>query len=284
MIKSALKNYIRFCPYLLVITGLFAASIGIFALIMQFGVNQALESADPDAHARFIAYLADTLKNTGLREILDPNYLRALLSGLAATLEGVERFSFSRIPLLVLLAFGIVLAARELGEYLCKRRMRKAFAGKRSIKGLCATLIRLGFSLAFWAASLAIAYVWFFAIFLLPLASIVLSGIQDLLLTWVLHFRNYQLKSVFNLKNSMAVIGMRLFLQFLHYFLAAILFFSVGVLVTLLIILPLLSYNSTILNATSTDYFNGIKAAGELLRRKRKPKKTDIEEKIPAKK
>lgn len=270
MIKTAFKNYFQYFKYFFLALAIIYSAILISGLIFYFGVLYSAKEASLSVYQNIINYFS-SLATKNFFEILSADFLKVILNELNAELAGLTDFSARTAIFWTALAALILICSFKLAGILCKGKIRKNIATKNSLRGFFVTILRFIIWALFYITYLIIAYYWFFAVFLLPFVSLIISNFENLFLTWLVHFRKrVKFREIFNFKSALRLTLANLLLQSANIALIVLIAF-INVLAALLIAMPLLTYLFAVADITSSKYFldkNNIKTKIRLINSK----------------
>lgn len=264
MVRECLRNFVRYIKFLALIAGFFAVAVGIAAAVFYFGVSMPLEKISPAAHKEFFDVLYKSVTSIDIRTTFSAQTLRAILKALIATLDNVPRSNKILIVIATAIAFAAIFGLLELGEWLAKRRIRKDIETNTSVRGVLATVIRLALSAAAAVAYVIITYMWFFAVFLLPVLKLAIDTLKDLVSAYFVYFRDEKLKVVLNAKNIFRLLGTKALIMLISYILLSVILLLCNIWIAIIVAMPLLTYNSAVTSLTGPKYLRALEETGRL--------------------
>ena len=269
MLVSAFKSYWKNSKYVFVAMGViyFAMILGVVALAET--ISQMFKSVPPEVYEQIKAYCTETLNGVTVAQLFRKEFYLEFWAGLKAIVQDEWAHAKAVLTVTVNLDIALVVSACVVAQYLCRGMLRHEVADKRSIRGVLTWAIRWGLSVA---AGYMIAYVGqlrMHALWVL-IAVIVLKSLENLLATWIIHFRQYRLRDIFNLSNSLRMVGAHILLMLIGAVVLIALYLTLGGIVAILLALPIFVYTFALMDVTAAEHFRRLAAKGKLLMRPQK--------------
>lgn len=269
MLVSAFKSYWKNSKYVFVAMGViyFAMILGVVALAET--ISQMFKSVPPEVYEQIKAYCTETLNGVTVAQLFRKEFYLEFWAGLKAIVQDEWAHAKAVLTVTVNLDIALVVSACVVAQYLCRGMLRHEVADKRSIRGVLTWAIRWGLSVA---AGYMIAYVGqlrMHALWVL-IAVIVLKSLENLLATWIIHFRQYRLRDIFNLSNSLRMVGAHILLMLIGAVVLIALYLTLGGIVAILLALPIFVYTFALMDVTAAEHFRRLAAKGKLQMRPQK--------------
>lgn len=264
MIRSAFRNYFKNFKSVFMAMGLiyFVIILVIFGFVSQ--IADILQSVSAQTYERLREYLQTTLSDLTVKEMFQSSFYTGFFNDVKAILQTDISHGGELIKATLALDLAAILGAATLAQQLCRTVMRHNIAGEKSMRGIVAIAVRYAISLGFGflAASLGSEHAYH-AIFVI-IAYLLLKAFENLFAAWVIHFRQYALRGILRLSNSLRL----LLSEFALMIFDAVVVVLVGVLsdslIAILIGLPLFAYTFAVMDITAVDHFRELHEKGKL--------------------
>lgn len=263
MIKTAFINFFANYKRLLFISLVIGIAIIVFSGILFFGMLLPIRNTDAAVYAELTDYLSTYLTSPGLAEVSSGDYLKAFTAGLSAIIDHLNGTLKTVVLVAFLIGLLILIAAPKLASFLALRTMRKSVTTKHTKTGILIIIMRQIISIVFLAIYTFIAYIWIYAVFLLPLVSQAVNAVKSLFTAWYIHYREFPKRSIINFKNTASLAGSNILLTYFCVIII-VLIALINVITAIIIALPLLSYNACVRDITAAGYLKSLLEKGDL--------------------
>lgn len=254
MFRTMLRNFGKLFGYFAVCFGFFCLAFIVVAVIFIFGIYYPMQRTDPELFSALIGSISDSFYSMRADSFLTSAFFRTTLQKVYALMQA-SSLSLSRLVVFLLaLCVLAYVGIRELGEWLCRRRIRKRFEDEHSIRGFNAFLIRSGFSIAFWVATIIVTFFWSFFVFIIPILSACLTALKEILTSYFIYFKRYKFRQIVSWREFLQLFGVHIFAVVLQYTAIVIGLLHMDAAYLVLIVLPFTSYTSVVQSITSADY------------------------------
>lgn len=255
MFIAAIKSFCKNSKYVFVAMGVVYLAIILAVFMLIESCVQVLRSVPPETLYAIKDYARRTLDGVTIAQFFQIEFYRNFFSNIARILEeDVERAKLS-ISIVANLAIAFVMTAGLLAQFLCRMMMRHEIADGHSLRGVVMWGIRWGLSLC---AGYLATYLGKFGtanIFVVLFAYMILKAFENLLATWIIHFRGYRAKDILNLPNALRVIGMQMLMIVLDVAVLALCYAVFGTVIAVLLAIPVLAYTFAAMDVTAVEYF-----------------------------
>lgn len=255
MFVAAIKSFCKNSKYVFVAMGVVYLAIILAVFMLLESCVQVLRSVPPETLNAIKLYAQRTLDGVTIAQFFQIEFYRNFFSNIARILEeDVARAKLS-ISIVANLAIAIVMTAGLLAQFLCRTMMRHEIADGHSLRGVVMWGIRWGLSLC---AGYLATYLGKFGtanIFVVLFAYMILKAFENLLATWIIHFRGYRARDILNLPNALRVIGMQMLMIVLDVAVLALCYAAFGTVIAVLLAIPVLAYTFAAMDVTAVEYF-----------------------------
>lgn len=288
MFKIVARNYYKKFGYFGVVFAFFCLAVIAGALVFLLGIFLPYKNLYPALYSDVVNYITNFFTNLTARDIIDSAFLKDFFWGIASHFDGYG----TSIKVWGIIAIALTVAAflgtMEGGEALSRWLIRRKLYSENTVRGFKAVIIRLAFTIALHTANFIVTFFWFYFIFLIPIVSLVLNSLKEMLVSYVIFYRHKSLKEIFNAKDIFSYIGVRFFAVILSYIAIVLTVLQIGAMYALIIILPFNSYNSVIVDVSIPMYYNQkleiivkpAKTPKFFKRRKKSPKTESLNETV----
>lgn len=255
MFVAAIKSFCKNSKYVFVAMGVVYLAIILAVFMLLESCVQVLRSVPAETLNAIKLYAQRTLDGVTIAQFFQIEFYRNFFSNIARILEeDVARAKLS-ISIVANLAIAIVMTAGLLAQFLCRTMMRHEIADGHSLRGVVMWGIRWGLSLC---AGYLATYLGKFGtanIFVVLFAYMILKAFENLLATWIIHFRGYRARDILNLPNALRVIGMQMLMIVLDVAVLALCYAAFGTVIAVLLAIPVLAYTFAAMDVTAVEYF-----------------------------
>ena len=278
MIKAALKTYFKNSKYVFVAMGLIYLVIILMLFALVRGVISVIGSVSAETYENVARFVVDTFQGVTFEEATSIAFYKSFFSGVAEILKTDIKNGIDMVIGVVIVTVAFVLAAIMGSQVLCRSLMRKSTSDEKSLRGVAAILMRYVISLIFGYLLVYLNTLWTYSFIFVLFVYFIHNALENLFTTWIIYFRNYSIKDIFNLRNSLRLILSGFVLIAVDVVVVLILYLIMGALFAILIALPLFAYTFAVTDIIAASHFRELQSKGKLhlrekLENKEKPKK-----------
>lgn len=271
MIKAALKTYFKNSKYIFVAMGLIYLVVILMLFLLVNGVVSVVSKVSKETYENLANYVVDTFNGVTFEQITSLQFYKDFLKGIAEILKTDIANAKQMILAVAVIAIACVLAAIIGSQILCRSLMRKTTADEKSIRGVGAMAVRYVVSLLFGYMLVYLNYLWKYSFIFVLLIYFIHNAFENLFTTWIIHFREYKIKDIFNFHNSIRLVLSDFVLIAVNVVIVLILYLLMGGLFAILIAMPLFAYTFAVFDLIAVSHFRNLQSNGELhLKEKKK--------------
>lgn len=279
MVLAALKTYFKNSKYVFVAMGLIYLVVILMIFAFVHGIVSVIGSVSAETYERVAEFVVNTFRDITFDEATSLEFYKTFLSGVAQILKADIENAVRMVVAVVVVTVACVLASIMGSQVLCRSLMRKSSADEKSLRGIAAMIIRYLISLGFGYLLVYLNTLWSYSFIFILLLYFIHNAFENLLTTWIIHFRNYRITDIFNFRNSLKLVLSGFALIGVNIAIVAVLYFIMGALFAALIAMPLFAYTFAVLDVIAVSHFRGLESKGKLHLRERKQKKTAAKQK-----
>ena len=274
MVSAALKTYFKNSKYVFVAMGLIYLVVILMIFALVHGIVRVIGSVSVETYERVAEFVVNTFRNITFDEATSLEFYRAFINGAAEILKADIENAVRMVIAVVVIAVACVLASIMGSQVLCRSLMRKSSSDEKSLRGIAAMIIRYLISLGFGYLLVYLNTLWSYSFIFVLLLYFIHNAFENLLTTWIIHFRNYRLTDIFNFRNSLKLVLSDFALIGVNIVIVIVLYFIMGALFAVLIAMPLFAYTFAVLDVIAAAHFRSLESKGKLRLRECRQKKT----------
>lgn len=273
MIIAAIKSYFKNSKYIFVAMGLIYLVILFMLYILLRGFVSVIGSVSAETYQKLAEFAVNSFQNITIEQLASIEFYKTFLGGAAEILKADIENAVRMLTTVVAITVACVLAAIMGSQVLCRTLMRKSTADDKSIRGVAAIIMRYVVSLAFGYLLVYLNTLWLYSFIFVLLLYFVHNALENLFTTWLIYFRQYKITDIFNLRNSIRLVGAGFAMIAVSAVIVLLFYLIMGAVFAILIALPLFAYTFAMLDIIAASHFRNLQEQGKLGIRVSKDKK-----------
>lgn len=273
MIIAAIKSYFKNSKYIFVAMGLIYLVILFMLYILLRGFVSVIGSVSAETYQKLAEFAVNSFQNITIEQLASIEFYKTFLGGAAEILKADIENAVRMLVTVVAITVACVLAAIMGSQVLCRTLMRKSTADDKSIRGVAAIIMRYVVSLAFGYLLVYLNTLWSYSFIFVLLLYFVHNALENLFTTWLIYFRQYKITDIFNLRNSIRLVGAGFAMIAVSAVIVLLFYLIMGAVFAILIALPLFAYTFAMLDIIAASHFRKLQEQGKLGIRVSKDKK-----------
>lgn len=273
MIIAAIKSYFKNSKYIFVAMGLIYLVILFMLYILLRGFVSVIGSVSAETYQKLAEFAVNSFQNITIEQLASIEFYKTFLGGAAEILKADIENAVRMLTTVVAITVACVLAAIMGSQVLCRTLMRKSTADDKSIRGVAAIIMRYVVSLAFGYLLVYLNTLWSYSFIFVLLLYFVHNALENLFTTWLIYFRQYKITDIFNLRNSIRLVGAGFAMIAVSAAVVLLFYLIMGAVFAILIALPLFAYTFAMLDIIAASHFRKLQEQGKLGIRVSKDKK-----------
>lgn len=273
MIIAAIKSYFKNSKYIFVAMGLIYLVILFMLYILLRGFVSVIGSVSAETYQKLAEFAVNSFQNITIEQLASIEFYKTFLGGAAEILKADIENAVRMLTTVVAITVACVLAAIMGSQVLCRTLMRKSTADDKSIRGVVAIIMRYVVSLAFGYLLVYLNTLWSYSFIFVLLLYFVHNALENLFTTWLIYFRQYKITDIFNLRNSIRLVGAGFAMIAVSAVIVLLFYLIMGAVFAILIALPLFAYTFAMLDIIAASHFRNLQEQGKLGIRVSKDKK-----------
>lgn len=272
MIKSALKTYFKNSKYIFIAMGLIYLVVILMIFALTKGVVSVISSVSKETYENIARFVVDTFNGISFEQAVSIEFYKEFFLGLAEILKTDLQNAVDMLVTVVGITVACILASIMGSQVLCRSLMRKSNANEKSLRGVVAIMIRYLISLIFGYLLVYLNSLWAYSFIFVLLLYFIHNAFENLFTTWIIHFREYKLRDIFNFHNSLKLVLADFCLIGVDIAIVAIIYLLMGGLLAILIAMPLFAYTFAVMDIIAVSHFRNLQSKGLLTLREKKEK------------
>lgn len=273
MIIAAIKSYFKNSKYIFVAMGLIYLVILFMLYILLRGFVSVIGSVSAETYQKLAEFAVNSFQDITIEQLASIEFYKTFLGGAAEILKADIENAVRMLTTVVAITVACVLAAIMGSQVLCRTLMRKSTADDKSIRGVAAIIMRYVVSLAFGYLLVYLNTLWSYSFIFVLLLYFVHNALENLFTTWLIYFRQYKITDIFNLRNSIRLVGAGFAMIAVSAVIVLLFYLIMGAVFAILIALPLFAYTFAMLDIIAASHFRKLQEQGKLGIRVNKDKK-----------
>lgn len=241
--------------------------------ILLRGFVSVIGSVSAETYQKLAEFAVNSFQNITIEQLASIEFYKTFLGGAAEILKADIENAVRMLVTVVAITVACVLAAIMGSQVLCRTLMRKSTADDKSIRGVAAIIMRYVVSLAFGYLLVYLNTLWSYSFIFVLLLYFVHNALENLFTTWLIYFRQYKITDIFNLRNSIRLVGAGFAMIAVSAVIVLLFYLIMGAVFAILIALPLFAYTFAMLDIIAASHFRKLQEQGKLGIRVSKDKK-----------
>ncbi|MEG1646567.1 MAG: hypothetical protein RR374_04295 [Clostridia bacterium] len=254
MVNSAFKNFYKNYNVMFVAMGIIYLAIIFATFTFLKGTVSILQNNISASYDLLSSYLSNLIANTGLVELFKKDFWHNQYQTVSSII--IVNGNYIKGSLIALLTgcLSLILVSCYLAQKKCKRLIRKSFKNETRKRALPALLIRLLITGAFTVLTSYLFTVWSYSAIFMLILYVILQALASLAVTKFVYFPNVEYRQIVNLSNASKSIVANLILVATNIITLFCLASFFNLLLGILLLIPMLVYNSAVFDTTVTEY------------------------------
>ncbi len=279
MIKAAIKTYFKNSKYIFIAMGLIYLVVILMLFALVKGIVSVVGSVSKETYENLAQFVVETFKNISFEQATSIAFYKNFFNGVIDILKTDIENAKNMLIAVVVITVACVLASINGSQVLCRSLMRKLSSDEKSIRGIGAIIIRYIISLCFGYLIVYLNNLWAYSFIILLIIYFLHNACENLFTTWIIYFREYKLKDIFNVHNSIKLVLSEFVLIAIDIVFLLIIYLIMGAIFAILIAMPLFAYTFAVTDLIAVANFRNLQAKGELHLREKKEKKPKAQKK-----